>query len=67
VENLSKDNTFANAAIFRVNFDKDKEAVQFFKAQYQATLIVFKGKLETGRSTGESDPDKIRDLFKKGL
>ncbi|MBI3794973.1 MAG: thioredoxin family protein [Nitrospinae bacterium] len=67
VESLAKDQMFSNAAVFRVDFDTEKQALKFFKVQYQATLIVFKGKTEVARSTGESDAGKIKAMFQKGL
>ncbi|MDD5328947.1 MAG: thioredoxin family protein [Sulfuricella sp.] len=51
----------------RVDFDKQKDAVRAFKAQYQSTLIVFKGGKEVGRSTGDTRKDSIAALLKKAL
>lgn len=51
----------------RVDFDKQKDAVRRFKAQYQSTLIVFKGGREVGRSTGETKKDSIAALLKKAI
>jgi len=50
-----------NAAfvVLRVDFDNQKDAVKRFRAQYQSTLIVFKGKKEVARSTGETRKDAI--------
>ena len=51
----------------RVDFDGQKDAVKRFKAQYQSTLIVFKGGKEVGRSTGDTRKDSIAALLKKAL
>lgn len=51
----------------RVDFDKQKAVVKGFKAQYQSTLIVFKGGKEVGRSTGDTKKDSIAALLKKAL
>jgi thiol-disulfide isomerase/thioredoxin len=67
VETLSKDKAFSNAAVFRLNFDKDEQVLKMFNVQHQSVLIVFKGKSEVGRSIGETNPQKIRALFEKGL
>jgi thiol-disulfide isomerase/thioredoxin len=53
--------------VYEVNFDNDKSALKRFGVQAQATLIVFKGAKEVGRSTGESDPARIQVLVEKGF
>lgn len=53
--------------VYEVNFDNDKSALKKFGVQSQATLIVFKGAKEVGRSTGESDAARIQALIEKGL
>ena len=53
--------------VYEVNFDNDKSVLKKFGVQSQATLIVFKGAKEVGRSTGESDPGRIQALIEKGL
>jgi thiol-disulfide isomerase/thioredoxin len=52
---------------FRVDFDGQKDAVKRFKAQYQSTLIVFKGGKEVGRSTGDTKKEGIAALLKKAI
>lgn len=52
---------------FRVDFDGQKDAVKRFKAQYQSTLIVFKGGKEAGRSTGDTRKESIAALLKQAL
>jgi thiol-disulfide isomerase/thioredoxin len=53
--------------VYEVNFDNDKSVLKQLGVQAQATLIVFKGAKEVGRSTGESDPARIQALIEKGL
>jgi thioredoxin 1 len=53
--------------VYEVNFDNDKSVLKKFGVQAQATLIVFKGAKEVGRSTGESDPGRIQVLVEKGF
>ena len=53
--------------VYEVNFDNDKAVLKKFGVQSQATLIVFKGAKEVGRSTGESDAARIQALIEKGL
>lgn len=56
----------ANLVVYEVDFDTAKDALKRFRVQYQSTLIMFKGKNEVGRSTGETDPTQIRALVAKG-
>jgi thiol-disulfide isomerase/thioredoxin len=53
--------------VYQVSFDNDKSVLKRFGVQAQATLIVFKGAKEIGRSTGESDPGRIQTLVEKGF
>ena len=53
--------------VYEVNFDNDKSVLKRFGVHAQATLIVFKGAKEVGRSTGVSDPGRIQTLVEKGL
>ena len=61
------DAAFHDAVAFIVDFDTDREFVRQYQIRYQTTLIVFKGRTETGRSLGEQDPERIRALFATGL
>ena len=51
----------------RVDFDSQKDVRKRFKAPYQSTLIVFKGGKEVGRSTGETDKQRIAALLRRAL
>lgn len=53
--------------VYEVDFDTAKDALVRFRAQSQSTLIVFKGAKEVGRSTGDTDPARIRALVAKGF
>ena len=53
--------------VFDVDFDSGKDVLKRFGVQYQSTLIAFKGKSEVSRSTGDTNPDSIGALFRKGL
>jgi thioredoxin 1 len=46
--------------VFDIDFDTKKELLQRFGVRAQSTLIVFKGGTEINRSTGVTDPAKIR-------
>ena len=56
-----------NLIVYEVDFDSAKDVLKHFRVQYQSTLIVFKGMKEVGRSTGETDPARIRALVAQGF
>jgi thioredoxin 1 len=58
---------FKDLAYFVVDFDSQKDAVKYFGARIQSTLIAFKGATETGRSVGDTDPSSIAALLNKAL
>lgn len=63
IESLEKANP--KLMVFLVDFDTAKDALKRFRVQYQSTLIVFKGKAEVARSTGDTDPKVIGALVAK--
>ena len=58
---------FKDLIYFVVDFDTQKDAVKFFGAQMQSTLIAFKGATETGRSVGDTERSSIAALLNKTL
>ena len=64
---VTADPRFKNLKIFTVDFDAQKAVVRQFGAQYQSTLIVFKGAAEQGRSVGDTRPDTIGALLNRAL
>ena len=64
---LFADPKFKNLAVFRVDFDDQKDEVRSFRARIQSTLITFKGKQEIARSVGDTNPDSIADLLALAL
>jgi thiol-disulfide isomerase/thioredoxin len=67
LDRLERDPKFASLTVFRIDFDRQKSAVRWFKATSQSTLIVFKDSKETGRSVGDTDPASIAALLDKAL
>ena len=65
VEQIEKETP--NLVVYEVDFDTAKDALKRFRVQYQSTLIVFKGPKEVGRSTGDTDPARIRALVARGF
>jgi thioredoxin 1 len=64
---LMADPKFKNLVYFVVDFDSQKDAVKFFGARMQSTLVAFKGSKETGRSVGDTDRASIAALLNKTL
>ena len=53
--------------VYEVDFDTSKDVLKQFRVQYQSTLVLFKGKKELARSTGETDPAAIHALIAKAF
>jgi thiol-disulfide isomerase/thioredoxin len=64
---LRSDPKFKELVSFEVDFDSKKDVLRKFNVQKQSTLIVFKGKQETGRSTGDTSAGSITALLGKAL
>ena len=67
LSSLSAKPEFAGMAMFEVDFDSQKDALKLLNVQKQSTLVVFKGKAEAGRSTGDTNPAAIEALLKKAI
>lgn len=63
IESVQKENPAL--VVFEVDFDSAKDVLKRFGVRYQSTLIVFRGATEVGRSTGDTDPNRIRALIAK--
>ena len=64
---LLSDPRFKNMVSFSVDFDSQKDLLQKFGVRQQSTLIVFKGKTESGRSTGDTNAASIETLLAKAI
>lgn len=53
---------YAGLKVLRVDFDSQKDAVRQLGATSQSTLIAFKGRAETARSVGDTNPGNIEKL-----
>ena len=67
LSDLMAEPKFKDLVYFVVDFDTQKDAVRFFGARMQSTLIAFKGTTETGRSVGETERSSITALLNKAL
>ena len=64
---LKSDPNFKELVSFNIDFDSQKDLLRKFNVQRQSTLIVFKGKQETGRSTGDTNATSIATLLGKSI
>ena len=67
IDSLLQKPEFKNLQVFSVDFDNEKSALKALGVTRQSTLIAFKGKIETMRSVGVSDPKAIEDLMRSAL
>ena len=67
IQALENDPKFAQAIVFEVDFDSQKDVLRQLHVSAQSTLIAFKGKTEEARATGITDPAEIRALFQRSL
>jgi len=58
---------FKDYTVLKVNFDTQKDVRNLLKVPYQSTLIVFRGKQEVARSTGDTNKDSIAATLRRGL
>ena len=58
---------FKNLASYTIDFDSQKDLLKKLNVQKQSTLIVFKGKQEVGRSTGDTNAGSIEQLLAKSI
>jgi thioredoxin 1 len=64
---LKSETRFKSLASFSIDFDSQKDLLKRFNVQKQSTLIVFKGKQEAGRSTGDTNAGSIEQLLGKSI
>jgi thioredoxin 1 len=64
---LTSEPKFKELVSFNIDFDSQKDLLKKFNVQKQSTLIVFKGKQETGRSTGDTNAASIASLLGKSI
>lgn len=67
LSDLASQPKFKNLAVFRIDYDSQKDALRRFGVTKQATLIVFKGANEIGRIVGDSRREPIAALLDKTL
>lgn len=65
VQSLLQQPQFKDLVLLRVDFDTQKAALRKLGVRAQSTFVVYKGKQEVGRSTGDTDKASISALFGK--
>lgn len=63
LEKIKDKPAYKDVTVYRVDYDKQADAVKAFGAKSQSTLIAFKGGKETGRSVGATKVDAIEQLL----
>jgi len=58
---------YKNLVAFDIDFDTSKALLRKLHVAQQSTLIVYQGKKEMGRSTGDTDPASIEALLGKAI
>ena len=58
---------FKDYTVLRVNFDNQKDVRRAFRVAEQSTFIVYRGKQEVARSTGDTGKDSIAATLRKAL
>ena len=67
LDKLKADPALDKLTLLRVNYDSTKPLRKSMKVDAQSTFVVFKGKAEVARSSGETDPANIRSTLMRGL
>lgn len=62
IQGLAANPEYAGMTVLEVDFDNQKDVVRAFNARSQSTLIMFRGAEETGRSVGDTNPERIEKL-----
>ncbi len=64
---LEAEPKFKGLVAFDIDFDTSKALLRKLHVAQQSTLIVYKGKKEMGRSTGDTDAGSIEALLGKAI
>lgn len=67
IDAVAADPRMADAVLFTVDFDSQKDALRRLNVRSQSTLIAWRGREERGRATGITDGAAIRDLLFRAL
>ncbi|TAG82795.1 MAG: thioredoxin [Burkholderiales bacterium] len=67
LKELANDPTLKPITVIRADYDYDTLAKRLLRVNRQSTFVVFKDGKEIARSTGQTNRQRIIDLFKQAL
>ncbi len=67
IRETAADPAFANMIVFRIDFDRQRDAWRRLGARRQSTLIAFAGARETDRAVGVTDQRRIAALMRSAV
>jgi thioredoxin 1 len=67
LKELATDPTLKTITVLRADYDYDSDAKKALRVNRQSTFVVFKGGREIARSTGQTNKQRIVELFKQAL
>ena len=67
VEKLLENPAFGNLTIFNADYDADRSELTKINAHQLTTLIIYRGKTEELRSSGETRPEMVAAILRKAL
>ena len=67
VEKLLENPAFGNLTIFDADYDTDRAELTRINARQLTTLIIYRGKTEELRSSGETRPEMVEAILRKAL
>jgi thioredoxin 1 len=67
VEKLLENTAFGNLTIFNADYDTDRSELVKINAHQLTTLIIYRGKAEALRSSGETRPEMVEAILRKAL
>ena len=62
LESLRQDKRLGDVVFMRVDFDTQKEFLRAHRIPRQSTILIFRGRTETGRSIAETNPARLRSF-----
>ena len=67
LQSLKDDPALKNVTLLQADYDQEKALKKDMNIRTQSTFVVFKGKIEVGRSAGVTDPQQIKAVLSAGL
>ena len=67
IRQTAADPAFATMVVFRIDFDRQRDAWRELGARRQSTLIAFAGARETDRAVGVTDQRRIAALMRSAV